>query len=110
MNPTARPRSPPPPIQPVKRSNFNGSADIFGINSKDSFNHQDFNGRNVVRRDEIFESRGNKKESFNNLRNREELGNPELRRSGESLYKRKVEMDRRSSISEHIDRIESKSN
>lgn len=51
-----------------------------------------------------------KKENYNNLRNREDLTNPDLTRSRESLFKRKVELDRQSNISEHIDRIESKTN
>ncbi|KAK6643275.1 hypothetical protein RUM43_004780 [Polyplax serrata] len=106
VNPTARPRSPPPPIQPVKRNNFNGSSDIFGINSKVSFGHENYNGRGGIRREEIFDGSGNKKENFNNIRNREEMNNSDMRRSRESLYKQKVEMDRRSSVSEQIDRIE----
>lgn len=55
----------------------------------------------------MFEDRVDRKESFNNMRNREDLRNPDFRNSRESLYKRKMEMDRRSSISEQIDRIES---
>lgn len=47
----------------------------------------------------MFEDR---KDDYDNMRN------SEFRNSRETLYKRKVEIDRISSLSEQIDRIESK--
>ncbi|KAL0278610.1 UNVERIFIED_CONTAM: hypothetical protein PYX00_000382 [Menopon gallinae] len=88
--PITRPRSPPPPIQPVKRSQFNNT-DMFGNMRKESFGRHDF--RSGSRRDDMFDD---PKDGFNNIRNRE----------GVSAYKRKIEMDRRSSGVDNMDRIE----
>lgn len=64
---------------------------MFGNMRKESFGHHDF--RSGSRRDDMFDD---PKDSFNNVRSRE----------GIAAYKRKIEMDRRSSGVDNMERIE----